>query len=135
MRAYTSHTEKSDVFLSYQHADQAVALALAVDLDNMNRRVFIDVHDETLLPGQADLDKALVTAINCSNAMIVVVSDATQESWWVPWEIGVSTPSGMPKAMYRPRATCPLPEYLEKLEALESSLAVNIWLAVESALR
>ena len=65
---------------------------MAQYLDLQGIRVFIDVHDYTLAPGQGDLDGALMTAIDNSNTMIIVVSDKTQASWWVPWEVGVSTP-------------------------------------------
>ena len=90
MKAYTSHTDQSEVLLSYKHADQSTAWGLAKDLDQKGRRVFIDVHDDTLAPAQTDLDDALVTAISKSDTMIIIVSDGTQGSWWVPWEIGVS---------------------------------------------
>ena len=135
MKAHTTHTDESDVFLSYQHSDQPMALDLARDLDRMGKRVFIDVHDDTLLPGQPDLDDALVTAIGRSHTMIVIVSDDTQHSWWVPWEIGVSTPSRKPKALYKPQANQPLPRYLEKLPRLQNSMAVDVWIGVRSWLQ
>ena len=135
MKAYTTHTEESDVFLSYQHADQSTALELANDLDRKGRSVFIDVHDDTLVPGQPDLDDALVTAISKSDTMIIIVSDETQDSWWVPWEIGVSTPSRKPKAMYKPRTHRPLPTFLEKLQRLRDASEANTWVFVHCKTR
>ena len=135
MKAYTIHTEESEVFLSYRHADQSTALGLVVDLDRQGRRVYVDVHDDTLVPGQRDLDDALVTAINNSVTMIVIVSDETQGSWWVPWEIGVSTPFGKPRAMYEPQSYGPLPAYLEKLQRLRNSTEANSWVTAFSKLR
>lgn len=114
MKAYTTHTEESEVFVSYRHSDQHTALELARGLDEKGRRVFIDVHDDTLLPGQQDLDDALVTAIRKSDTMIIVVSDETQKSWWAPWEIGVSTPFRRPKALYKPQAYRALPTSLRR---------------------
>ena len=67
MKAYTTHTEKSEVFLSYRHTDQFTAWNLAKELDRRGRRVFIDVHDDTLVPGQRPLDDALLTAISKSD--------------------------------------------------------------------
>ena len=127
MKSYTTHTEESEVFLSYGHADNATAWGLARELDRQGRRVFIDVHDNTLVPGQEDLVDALMTAIDNARTMIIVVSDDTQGSWWVPWEIGVSTPSGKPKAMYKPTASRPLPAYLQKLKRLRNSTQANSW--------
>ena len=62
MKSYTSHSEKSDVFLSYQHSDQAKALELAKYLDRQGREVFIDIYDDTLQPGDCHIDNALMTA-------------------------------------------------------------------------
>ena len=135
MKAYTTYTEESEVFLSYHHADQSTALGLAKDLDLQGRRVFIDVHDGTLVPGDRDLDDALVTAISKSDTMIIIVSDETQGSWWAPWEIGVSTPSRKPKAMYKPPTNKSLPIYLEKLPRLRNSSEANVWVFGHSKLR
>ena len=110
MKAYTIHTEESDVFLSYRHSDQCTALGLANDLDRQGIRVFIDVHDDTLVPGQEDLDDALVTDIDKSNTMIVIVSDETQGSWWVPWRLAFRRPSANrgPCTSHRPAVYCRL---------------------------
>ena len=135
MKAYTTHTEVSDVFLSYRHTDEATAWGLAQYLDQRDIRVFIDVHDNTLAPGHGELDDALVTAIDNSNTMIIVVSDKTQGSWWVPWEVGVSTPSGKPKALYKPQAYRPLPEYLEKLKTLWNPEEADSWVTAFRGVR
>ena len=127
MKAYTTHTQKSEVFLSYQRADHGTALNLARYLDEVGRSVFIDIHDDALKLGDSALDSALMTAILNSNTMVIVVSDQTQNSWWVPWEIGVSTPSGKPRAMYKPSVSKPLPEYLEKLPRLPDYGSTNLW--------
>ncbi len=134
MKAYTTHTEESEVFLSYRHSDKATAWELAYDLDRQDRRVFIDVHDDTLVPGQRDLDDALVTAIDNARTMIIVVSDETQGSWWVPWEIGVLTHSGKPRAMYKLQTTRPFPAYVEKLKRLQNLTEANSWVTVFSKL-
>ena len=128
MKSYTTHNQQSDVFVSYQHNDQATALTLAKELSDQNWDVFIDVHDDTLFPGDNNVDEPLLEAIANAATMLIVVSDDTQGSWWVPWEIGVSTPSGKPRALYRPTTRRPLPDYLEKLERLQSSLAAIFWL-------
>ena len=127
MKAYTAHNQQSDIFVSYQHNDQATALTLAKELSK-SWNVYIDILDDTLFPGDSNVDEALVEAIGNAATMLIVVSDDTQKSWWVPWEIGVSTPSGKPRALYKPTAKQPLPDYLEKLERLQSSLAAFIWL-------
>ena len=123
------------MFVSYRHTDKATAWKLAYDLDRRGRRVFMDVHDNTLVPGQEDLDNALVTAIDNARTMIIIISDETQGSWWVPWEIGVSTPSGKPRTMYKPQTHGPLPTYLEKLKRLQNSTEANSWVTAFNRLR
>lgn len=135
MKAYTTHTEESDVFLSYRHSDSTTAWELAYYLDLRGIRVFIDVHDDSLVPGQRDLDDALVTAIRNAKTMIIIVSDATQGSWWVPWEVGVSTPFGKPRATYKPQTSDPLPAYLERLKALRNREEANSWVATSGGRR
>ena len=135
MKAYTTHTETSDVFLSYKHSDRDTAFGLAEHLHRRGRRVFIDIHDDSLLPGEKDLDKALITAITNADTIVVIVSDATQGSWWVPWEIGVSTPFEKPRAMYKPMARFGLPAYLEKLLRLRSFEEADAWVLRNSGSR
>ena len=137
MRAATTHTEKSEVFLSYQNSDQSTALRLAAYLDSCGRYVFIDVWDDTLVPGdrRSDIDSALITAIVNADTLMIVVSDQTQLSWWVPWEIGVSTPYKKPRAMYRPQARQQLPTYLQKLPRLENPSYANQWVVRNSVSR
>lgn len=127
-KASVPHSAKSDVFLSYQRRDESIAVSLAAALDTANFNVYIDIHDETLSPGDRNLESALVTAIENSDTMVITVSDNTQMSWWVPWEIGVSTPSSKPKAMYKPRTLNPLPDYLAKLIRLENAGEVSRWI-------
>ena len=115
------------MFLSYQRDDEGVAVNLADELDTLGRYVFIDIHDDTLNPGEKDLDDALMKAIFNSDTMVIIVSDNTQSSWWVPWEIGVSTPFQKPRAMYKPSVGSTLPTYLQKLPRLQSSVSVNHW--------
>ena len=79
MKAYTTHTQKSEVFLSYQRADHDTALNLARYLDEVGRSVFIDIHDDTLKLGDSALDSALMTAILNSNTMVIVVSGPDPE--------------------------------------------------------
>ena len=132
MKSYTTHTEKSDVFLSYRHRDQEVALRLAGELDKADLDVFIDYYDGTLGPSDTHLERDLVSAIRNSDTMVVIVSDETRMSWWVPWEIGVSTPYGKPRAIYTRGLTESLPTYLSNLRQFKSPELVASWVTANS---
>ena len=129
MKSYTTYSEQSDVFLSYRHKDQDVALTLAGELDRAGVDVFIDFYDGTLDPADEHLDRALVSAIRNSDTMVIVVSDYTRQSWWVPWEVGVSTPYGKPRAIYSRGLRESLPTYLSKLRLLKDHAEVITWVA------
>ncbi len=133
LKEYAIHTEKSDVFLSYRSPARCITEELAAFLNNQGATVYMDVHDDFLNPGDSDLDLALLTAIKNSCTMVIVISDETLRSWWagswwVPWEIGVSTPYGIPRALYGPRLTDSLPTYLVKLPRLNGLQAANQWI-------
>ena len=51
------------------------------------------------------------------------------------WEIGVSTPFGKQRAMYKPQTSHPLPAYLDKLKRLRNSTEVHSWVAAFSRRR
>ena len=128
MKSYSAHDEKSDVFVSYRHSDQDTAMELANYLDDKGNHVYIDIHDETLKPGDEKLEAALETAITNSATMLIVVSKDTQGSWWVPWEIGVSTAHRKPRALYKPQTTQQLPSYLTKLDSIGDPFMASIWI-------
>jgi hypothetical protein len=50
---------------------------------------------------------------------MAVVSAATKDSWWVPWEIGMATEKDYPIATYAGDST-PLPQYLKNWPYLRS---------------
>ena len=131
MKSYTTYSEKSDVFLSYRHSDQDIALRLAGELYKAGFDVFIDFYDGTLDPADGHIDTALVLAIRNSDTMVIVVSDDTRLSWWVPWEIGVSTPYKKPRAIYTLGLRESLPTYLSKLRHLRNPMEVSTWVGVQ----
>lgn len=60
---------------------------------------------------------------------MAVVSAATKESWWVPWEIGVATVRRYPLATFR-AGDCVLPEYLRKRPYLLSEADIDTFVRV-----
>ena len=74
-----------NVFVSYSHRlDQS-------DADDFRRKfgdsgmVFSDRSLENL-----DIVDSIEKALKCSTHILVLVSDQTKESWWVPYEVGYS---------------------------------------------
>ena len=127
MRLFVPSQERSDVFLSYRHGDENTAIALAMALDSRNLDVYIDVFDDTLVPQDFDLDNKLVETIRETRSLVIVVSKETHQSWWVPWEVGVSTPFGKPRAIFVVESSLQLPTFLGKLRRFSDRLEVVNW--------
>ena len=79
-----------DVFVSHKSDDEDKAKEVAACIDTYGLRTWLDVTD---LRDQED-DEAMVdrieAAITRSFSLMAIVTDVTNESWWVPFEIGIA---------------------------------------------
>ena len=81
------------VFISHQKKDSSAARKVADYLENAGIDVYFDEYDNELrISHQSgnpkDVTKAILTGINNSSHMLVIVSLNTLSSTWVPFEIG-----------------------------------------------
>ena len=127
MKSYAQSRQVSDVFISHNRRDLDSSLALARVLDERRFEVYIDFYDEDLVPGDPDIDNGLVSTIRLTKSLVIVVSQNTRESWWVPWEVGISTPLNKPRAVYPVSAQLSLPGFLRKLTKLDGPQHAARW--------
>ena len=83
------------VFISHKSSDMNAAEAVAEYLKSNNIDVYLDKMDIDLQKKTKKRDaQGIVDSINealkCSTHILVLVSDQTKESWWVPYEVGYS---------------------------------------------
>lgn len=83
------------VFISHKSSDMEAAEAVANYLMSNDIDVYLDKLDAGLQKKTEEMDaKGIVESINkalkCCTHIIVLVSDQTKESWWVPYEVGYS---------------------------------------------
>lgn len=80
-----------DVFISHSHRDEARARSLATKLEQWGISVYVDIQDRTLcqLPDR-DLAERLVTALRQCRLLIFAFSEASVNSRWMPWELGLA---------------------------------------------
>jgi TIR domain len=81
-----------NLFLSHSQSDIGTA-AQAVDiLEQHGARVYMDVRDSGIASSTSDVDiaKRLRNAIQTTRRLVVLVSENTRTSRWIPWEIGVA---------------------------------------------
>ena len=87
------------VFISHRSTDKKEAAAIAGYIKDCGLDVYIDVDDKGLQLATAKDDaQGIVDFIHKgllqSTHILVLISDDTRESWWVPYEIGYGEKSG-----------------------------------------
>lgn len=105
------------IFISHQQQDSRYATLVKDQLDKYGIECYLDVIDPDLRKGEEIADYILKQLDKCSH-LLAVVSHATKDSWWVPWEIGVATEKDYPLASFGQDVD--LPEYLKKWPYLKN---------------
>lgn len=106
------------IFISHQQQDTAPAIAVKKHMETRHGiECYLDVIDPNLVRGEDIADHVRKELDGCSH-LLAVVSSATKESWWVPWEIGVATEKDYPLASFGTNVE--LPEFLTRWPYLKS---------------
>lgn len=98
---YIKSKKNVKIFISHISIDEEYAKKIAEILDKHGLEYYLDKEDR-LLDGEDfhGMPDHLREKINECNHIIVLVSDFTVKSWWVPWEIGIATEKGLRIATY-----------------------------------
>lgn len=105
-------TLKLKVFISHKQEDELTALTVEKALTSAGAEVYLDVLDNTITGDGERLTKHIQAKLHECTDVIVILSNRTKESWWVPFEIGMATENDMPIANFLLSYET-LPEYLE----------------------
>lgn len=107
------------VFISHKQEDAAAAAAIEARLKTAHRiDCYLDVLDPSIGKTGEELARYVRDKLSSCTQLLAVVTAATKESWWVPWEIGVASEKEYPLATYGGTAT--LPDFLKKWPVLRS---------------
>lgn len=82
--------EEIDVFVSHKSEDKNMALKVAKCIVEYGLVPWLDVIDLTTDGDDETIVDRIEAAIFKSLSLLVVVTDVTNESWWVPFEIGLA---------------------------------------------
>lgn len=99
------------VFISHKDADSAEALLLKKEFEKYGVSAYLDVLDNDIKLGGKQLTDHIRKSLNSCSDIVVVMSEKTKSSWWVPFEIGMSAQVDMPTATYLSQMV-DLPDYL-----------------------
>lgn len=107
------------VFISHKLEDAQQAKAIADRLRNVHQiESYLDVLDPVIGKSGEELARYIRDKLATCTQLLAVITPATKESWWVPWEIGVASEKDYPLATYG--GTVALPDFLEKWPVLKS---------------
>lgn len=107
------------VFISHKKEDSAYALLVKRAFDDLSVESYLDLLDDSVNSGGKALTDHIKSNLNDCTDIIVVMSEATKRSWWVPFEIGMAAQVNMPIASYL-TSSVSLPEYLDYWPRLKS---------------
>lgn len=114
---------KTCVFLSHKSCDKPYAKIIGDRLNDEGLDVYLDMYDDGL-QGATERrdDKAIVQhiqlAIACSTHILVLLSENTHKSWWVPYEVGYAQKSKCEIASLKLGDSF-IPEYLKIKDVIE----------------
>lgn len=117
------------VFISHKDADSLQALLIKRAFENEGVSAYLDVLDSSINGGGQALAEHIKGQLNQCTDIIVIMSDATRYSWWVPFEIGMSAQIDMPTASYL-KENVVLPSYLSYWPRLKTINDVSTYVSV-----
>lgn len=121
------------VFLSHQNADSVLASQIAQRLWTHHQiESYLDVIDPYLNDPAKDLAAHIRSEMGKCTQLLAVISQATRQSQWVPWEIGVATEKDFPLATYS-AGLAPPPEFLQRWPYLRSNTDLDAYAAASKA--
>ena len=105
---------KIKVFISHKECDTNIAEQIAEELKQREVEAYLDTLDRAIdcNKGSEKLTNYLKLKISECSDILVVMSDQTRKSWWVPFEIGIAADQDKPIVTYLQNNVV-LPEYLD----------------------
>ncbi|MCA9125067.1 MAG: toll/interleukin-1 receptor domain-containing protein [Planctomycetaceae bacterium] len=123
------------VFISHKNEDSETAGRIAYRLRTVHLvECYLDVFDPHASKTGDDLGDYLRNVLQQCTELMAVVSEATKESWWVPWEIGVAQEKQQPITTFA-GGQCALPTYLKKWPYLKTVNELDTYIRVAKETR
>lgn len=114
-----------DVFVSHKSNDAVKAIQIAERISNNGLSAWVDVADPTGVRDGPDLADYIRRILASSHSLLALVTSATKDSWWVPFEIGIAFQQEKLLASYGSGAS--LPSFLQKWPNVQSYSALDRW--------
>ena len=106
------------VFISHRSADDDKAQSIGWKLKRRGILCYLDHFDPSLRPAR-HITALLVDRIRACTHLMALITNATRNSWWVPFEVGVAREAPRRISSYD-YGTARLPEFLTEWPVLSS---------------
>jgi hypothetical protein len=112
------------IFISHKKEDSIPAGYICNELRKLNVNAYLDIMEGDLLLEGEKLTNHIKEKLNSCTDLLVVMSDKTKESWWVPFEIGMAAQKDFPIVSYLIN-NVKLPDYLSYWPTLRKT--TDLW--------
>ncbi len=100
------------IFISHKQEDAYSASRIAAELRRIEVDCYLDLLDPELVQSGRELTNHIRNNLNNCTDIIVVMSEITKRSQWVPFEVGMAAQIHMPTATFL-KDSVDLPDFLE----------------------
>ena len=123
---------KPCVFVSHISSDIKAAIEIGKYVKSFGIDIYLDVEDQDLQKAAQDQNHALITefidaGIFSSTDLLVIISEATKASWWVPYEIGFGKAQQLTLGAL-PLKSVRLPSYLKLAKTISGFKSLDTYL-------
>lgn len=119
------------VFISHKQEDSYSANRIANELKAINVPCYLDILDHSITRSGKELTDHIKKNLNDCTDIIVVMSESTRNSQWVPFEVGMSAQSDMPTATFLQEDVL-LPDFLAYWPRLKQPSDIRKYIAVRN---
>lgn len=115
--------ERVCVFISHKDIDTAAAIEIGNHImEDLGFDIYLDIYDKSLQTADAEGDlegivNSIQKGISYASHLLCVISDKSQDSWWMPYEIGFAQANDICTASIIVKDTERLPTYLRVKES------------------
>src|ERR1039458_6772162 len=105
------------IFISYSHVDASFVAELTALLKEAKVLYFLDRKD---IDWGAPITPKVQSGLASSSAVLVIISEHSRNSEWVPYEVGYATALRIQVLPFLTTPTIALPNFLRELNAISS---------------
>ncbi len=114
------------VFISHKDYDRNIALRVQKVLEEKKVDAYLDLLDDVTTQKGEMLTKHIKQKLNECTDILVVMSENTKLSWWVPFEIGMAEQKDLPIVNYL-QSGVDLPDYLSYWPRLKNEWDLSLY--------